>query len=42
MEDNINMDFRQVVRIMGAGPYKTFICFGDVATLGCVTAILVN
>lgn len=22
MEDNINMDFRQVVRIVDAGPYK--------------------
>ena len=42
MEDNINMDFRQVFRIVDAGPCKTLICFDHVATSGFATTILVN
>jgi hypothetical protein len=42
MEGNINMDFRQVVRIRDAGPCKTLNCFGDVATSGCAATIIVN
>ena len=41
-EDNINMDFRQVVKIVDGGPYKSRICFGNVETSGCATTIIVN